>query len=412
IFGLSGWQAGQSDLSGCRGASKGRVLVAVGAAVTLREVSLFSSGGWSLEERWWLVQSAGASCGARSWRPWRFVWGTPGCSILAACLLADVATTEHIVTSEKVSPRGGCSRRWGLLESLTLVAVGENSGDSIVIICRALLAGSGLLRWLRRGAVARPGCGGCGCSLLWLASLTLPHPTAVSVTRSLALFVVAPVCSSLTSWHTVLLTWLLSVYTWLFLPNLVEVRNVGGCVVRLWSHVVAPVFCELLCLGGCVPRVASALCLTPQSSFASAFVGVLAALAGRDSLSQEFVVDGRGGGLFAVPLRHLAMVVVGLALTGCEFRLSCRCIALEVEDCSGLVSAGCCATSGLRYAVVVLATAFWTSCVPRVGRFASFLVPCVLCQMVVWVVVLAGQLVPCFHTVATFVVKVPPLVLF
>ncbi|MQL86615.1 hypothetical protein Taro_019160 [Colocasia esculenta] len=32
----------------------------------------------------------------------------------------------------------------------------------------------------------------------------------------------------------------------------------GVCVVRLWSHVVALVFRELLCLGGCVQRVASA----------------------------------------------------------------------------------------------------------------------------------------------------------
>ncbi|MQL92628.1 hypothetical protein Taro_025256, partial [Colocasia esculenta] len=54
----------------------------------------------------------------------------------------------------------------------------------------------------------------------------------------------------------VLLTWLLGVSrgdTWLFLPDLVEVRDVGACVMRLWSHVVAPVFRELLCLGGCVP---------------------------------------------------------------------------------------------------------------------------------------------------------------
>ncbi|MQL98474.1 hypothetical protein Taro_031190 [Colocasia esculenta] len=41
----------------------------------------------------------------------------------------------------------------------------------------------------------------------------------------------------------VLLTWLLGVSrgdTWLFLPDLVEVWDVGACVVRLWSHVVAP----------------------------------------------------------------------------------------------------------------------------------------------------------------------------
>ncbi|MQM13223.1 hypothetical protein Taro_046146 [Colocasia esculenta] len=49
--------------------------------------------------------------------------------------------------------------------------------------------------------------------------------------------------------ETFLLTWLLSVPcgdTWLFLPNLVEVWDVGACVVRLWSHVVAPVFRELI----------------------------------------------------------------------------------------------------------------------------------------------------------------------
>ncbi|MQL91715.1 hypothetical protein Taro_024336 [Colocasia esculenta] len=62
------------------------------------------------------------------------------------------------------------------------------------------------------------------------------------------------------------LTWLLDVSrgdTWLFLPDHVEVWDAGAFVVRLWSPMVAPVFRELLCLGGCVPRVAFALCLTP-----------------------------------------------------------------------------------------------------------------------------------------------------
>ncbi|MQM21980.1 hypothetical protein Taro_055027, partial [Colocasia esculenta] len=43
----------------------------------------------------------------------------------------------------------------------------------------------------------------------------------------------------------VFLTWFLGVSrgdTWLFLLDLVEIRDVGACVVRLWSHVVAPVF--------------------------------------------------------------------------------------------------------------------------------------------------------------------------
>ncbi|MQL69433.1 hypothetical protein Taro_001728 [Colocasia esculenta] len=45
--------------------------------------------------------------------------------------------------------------------------------------------------------------------------------------------VVTPGCSFLTSWRS---------------------RMLGACVVRLWSHVVAPVLRELLCLGGCMPR--------------------------------------------------------------------------------------------------------------------------------------------------------------
>ncbi|MQL89751.1 hypothetical protein Taro_022341 [Colocasia esculenta] len=60
------------------------------------------------------------------------------------------------------------------------------------------------------------------------------HPTVVAVTRSLVPSVRAPEC----------------------------VRDVGACVVRLWSHVVAPVFREPLCLGGCVPRVCFRVVLT------------------------------------------------------------------------------------------------------------------------------------------------------
>ncbi|MQL92156.1 hypothetical protein Taro_024772 [Colocasia esculenta] len=44
-----------------------------------------------------------------------------------------------------------------------------------------------------------------------------------------------------------------------------EVWDVGACVVRLGSHVVALVFRDLLCLGWCVPR----------SSFASALLEFL-----------------------------------------------------------------------------------------------------------------------------------------
>ncbi|MQL89744.1 hypothetical protein Taro_022324 [Colocasia esculenta] len=91
--------------------------------------------------------------------------------------------------------------------------------------------------------------------------------------------------------------------TWLFLPDLVEIRDVGACVVRLWSHVVAPVFRELLCLGGCVPKCCFRIVFDP-AGFAGVVFGLtrvvveaflcfhcFVVLCGRDSLSQEFVVE-------------------------------------------------------------------------------------------------------------------------
>ncbi|MQM11309.1 hypothetical protein Taro_044217 [Colocasia esculenta] len=64
--------------------------------------------------------------------------------------------------------------------------------------------------------------------------------------------------------------------TWLFLPNLEEVRDVGAYVVRLGSHVVALRFHELLCLGGCVPRVASTLCCSGPTLVAGRGVTLVA----------------------------------------------------------------------------------------------------------------------------------------
>ncbi|MQL77210.1 hypothetical protein Taro_009615 [Colocasia esculenta] len=88
-----------------------------------------------------------------------------------------------------------------------------------------------------------------------------------------------------------LLTWLLGVSrgdTWLFLPDLVEVRDVGACILRLWSLVVAPVFRELLCLSKCVLRVCFRMSLTllVLRVVLLPLVGVLVALVGTDSLSQ------------------------------------------------------------------------------------------------------------------------------
>ncbi|MQM07195.1 hypothetical protein Taro_040033 [Colocasia esculenta] len=108
-----------------------------------------------------------------------------------------------------------------------------------------------------------------------------------------------------------LLTWLLGVSrgdTWLFLPNLVEVRDVGACVVRLWSHLVAPVFHEFFCLDGYVPRVASTLCLTPL------FFGSVGG-------GTTFGVPGGGPGGFDCELQENVAVVVGCACyeRGCWF---------------------------------------------------------------------------------------------
>ncbi|MQM07616.1 hypothetical protein Taro_040454 [Colocasia esculenta] len=54
----------------------------------------------------------------------------------------------------------------------------------------------------------------------------------------------------------------------------------GACVVRLWSHVVVPVFRELLCLGRCMPRYCFCSGLTPlvlrESCLAQPWLWVMA----------------------------------------------------------------------------------------------------------------------------------------
>ncbi|MQM07975.1 hypothetical protein Taro_040828 [Colocasia esculenta] len=120
-----------------------------------------------------------------------------------------------------------------------------------------------LLGVSRRGDVRARACWAClGYKPAWLPLSVFSrgawrrHPTAVSVTCSMVPSVVAPECGRACG-ETFRLTWLLDVSrgdTWLFLPDLVEVWDVGACVMRLWSHVVAPVFCELLYPGGCEPR--------------------------------------------------------------------------------------------------------------------------------------------------------------
>ncbi|MQL73287.1 hypothetical protein Taro_005618 [Colocasia esculenta] len=210
------------------------------------------------------------------------VWGTPGCSIPAVDLPADVTTVEHVATSEKVSPQSG--------QGVPLEPSGGNavgcSLRSVTEVFRFLGSCLGCRRWPTallgvsgRGAVhacAYWACVGpqlgraavvCGCVLGCgsLASLYWGGCRRESAAGMLEVWMVVSSagtsrCSSLTSRRVrdAVLTWLLGVSrgdTWLFLPDLVEVRDVGACVVRLWSHVVALVFRELLCLGGCAPRV-------------------------------------------------------------------------------------------------------------------------------------------------------------
>ncbi|MQL82650.1 hypothetical protein Taro_015127 [Colocasia esculenta] len=99
--------------------------------------------------------------------------------------------------------------------------------------------------------------------------------------------------------------------------------------------------------------------LTLVSSFASASVGVPAALAvGIFARAKQMLV------CCVAPLVERCDTWLWLLSAwfpqNCVVLVSGYCgVALWIEDCSRLVSASCCATSRLRYAVVGLAGAFW-----------------------------------------------------
>ncbi|MQM06442.1 hypothetical protein Taro_039265 [Colocasia esculenta] len=59
--------------------------------------------------------------------------------------------------------------------------------------------------------------------------------------------------------------------------------------MRLWSHVVAPVFRELLCLGRCVLRCCFCFVFDSAGSAGVVFGPTMVLGHGRDSLSQEFI---------------------------------------------------------------------------------------------------------------------------
>ncbi|MQL88615.1 hypothetical protein Taro_021180, partial [Colocasia esculenta] len=97
----------------------------------------------------------------------------------------------------------------------------------------------------------------CGPSTLWRFEVAVPvvrHFFSYGCSVSL---VGTPGCSFPTSWRSGML---------------------GACVVRLWSHVAAPVFRELLCLSGCVPRCCFHIVFDSASSARVVFGPTLSSL--------------------------------------------------------------------------------------------------------------------------------------
>ncbi|MQL98268.1 hypothetical protein Taro_030975 [Colocasia esculenta] len=225
--------------------------------------------------------------------------------------------------------------------------------------------------------------------------------------------------------------------------------GLGGRVVIVVVSFPARFECELQ---ESVAAVAGCMCFERGCWFARAAIGFVIGLRVRVSVSRRLREPMCGVAFIGAGLWSAEPVEGVLALLAVPFLLG----EVRSQDCSGLVSAGCCATSELRYAAVVLAIAFWwvfperrlggsggerlltlwvevvlrfvctfldciggTPFVPMVRCFASFLAPCVLSQMVVcqlcafflyftWflgTVVLCHGLGAVLRTVATFVAK-------
>ncbi|MQL68205.1 hypothetical protein Taro_000484 [Colocasia esculenta] len=233
----------------------------------------------------------------------------------------------------------------------------------------------------------------CGPSTLWRSEMAVPmvrrcfsHGCSVSL-------MVTPGCSFPTSWRSGLL---------------------GACVVRLWSYMVAPVFRELLYLGGCMSRVASfpagfgcelqesvaavagCACFELGCWFARAAFGFVVGLCVRVGVSRRLREPACGVAFTGVELWSaepllrrcplvevhrldavfwwcfpelfvvvLVRVLLPLGLLLCSLKSSVVLPPWFEASVVWLVATvlpsrlSCCATSGLRYAAVVLAIAFW-----------------------------------------------------
>ncbi|MQL72371.1 hypothetical protein Taro_004722, partial [Colocasia esculenta] len=262
-------------------AQSGCFLVVVLEAVAIRPLLSFLRWLELVAERRRLMRSGSATVGARRrWQarregPFVVVWGTSGCSIPTVGLPVDVTTAENVATSEKVSPQLGAtlSRHWW---SVGLPSEPSDEERGSVPVSRAVPCVPALADGPFGGF--QKGCRVCLCllGLSWLqasCAVSVGGCDASSLSPD-AQHLRACSCGSQTLCSARGAGWF---YLWTL--DLVKVWDVGACVVRLWSHVVAPVFRELLCLGGACRGFASALCLTAlvlRKSFPTALAGTQA----------------------------------------------------------------------------------------------------------------------------------------
>ncbi|MQL95281.1 hypothetical protein Taro_027943 [Colocasia esculenta] len=373
---------------------------------------------WSLERRW----------GARRRQPWLsfpmlpspygvlgVVVATSGCSILVVYLPTDVMTAVHVATLEEVSPGlEGRDKTW------------FSSGSSMAAVGMSACKSQWLESWRCGQCVLLLAAGGGGLVALAVTEFSHVVSNGFRYVGSLRVSRADTDCcfcrpflgavrggtegySSPTSWSVRGLVWFclwaLDLVESSLLPLLLEFLLLclvasfptgSGC--ELQESVADVAGCAFYERGCCFPHAAVGFILVLRIQ--------------RCSQSSSLLV------LVEVRFPQNCVVLVS----------GCCCAALWVEDCSGLVSASCCTTSGLRYAIVVLAGAFWwvsqndalvvlvefyllrsgrllallvevvflfvfefldcgggASCVSVVGWFASLLAPYVLSHMVVWV---------------------------
>ncbi|MQL82970.1 hypothetical protein Taro_015458, partial [Colocasia esculenta] len=389
VYRLSEWQAWQGDLSGCRGAQVGRVSIAVGTAVALRLVTqrpapsrfgsrrlkamdrsffpsflLFLPFSFSSSRRRGLLLllrrlelggAGGGSCGTWSGdeeqggggrgfvkAPLRvsvlqmvvaFV-GDHGMWILSVGLPADVATAERVATLEKLV--------WVFGVVLALVRCGPASPSYCLTLCwfRSHVGRSGVRLQFGRTAVFVVG-SACGLSTLWRSEVAVPM-------GSVSFFVSAGVCRGFAS-------------TLCFSgPTMVAGRGVAlvasACVdsAGFAGSSFASAMLEFLLLRLVVSFPAGSECELQESIAAVAGSACFECGCWFARVAVGFVVSLR---IFGVVARAKQMLMCRVALLvercdTCLWLLPTVCWVVANSGPFRACSVGCCATSGLRYAVV------------------------------------------------------------